>query len=96
MSRASASSPMRPFEGPKYHENARRGRGGDPCVYCGRPIKDTRKAVAIGVTDGGNRFYNVKDDQTEQQKDPAGCMGAHLLGPDCARKLKAQQQELFL
>ena len=86
---------MKPFEGPRYHENTECGGNRCPCAYCGKEIKDRAKAIPIGVTDGGNRFYNVKDDAAEEKKDPAGYMGGHLLGPDCARKLKAEHPELF-
>lgn len=86
---------MEPFSGPKYHENARRGGNRNPCAYCGKEIKKGSKEIWIGVTDGGARFYNVKDADAEHEKNPAGEMGGHQLGPDCAHKLKAQQPGLF-
>jgi hypothetical protein len=86
---------MKPFEGPNYHKNVDRGGNRRPCAYCGKEIKQSSSAVPIGVTGGGDRFFNVKDDAAEEKKDPGGYMGGHDLGPDCAKKLKAQQPELF-
>jgi len=86
---------MTPFGGPNYRRNADRSGQRAPCAYCGKKIQDHSRATFIGVADGGGRFFNVKDDAAEERKDPAGYMGGHLLGPDCARKLKAEQPGLF-
>jgi hypothetical protein len=86
---------MTPWGGPKYHENEKRGGSRNPCAYCGKEIKKSAKPVMMGVTDGGARFYNPKDYKKEYAANPGGEMGLHPLGPDCARKLKAEQPELF-
>lgn len=86
---------MTPFGGPKYHKNADRGGQRNPCAFCGKEVTDKDGAVAIGVTDGGARFFKAEDCEAEEKKNPAGFMGIHQLGSDCARKLKAQQPELF-
>jgi len=52
MSAATAYS-VRPFSGPKYHENAERAYSADliPCAICGKGVKDLAKAAKAVVID---------------------------------------------
>lgn len=79
-----------PFSGPRYHENAQRTGGEEPCVLCGRAIKDTATAPYAIVVDGGDRFALANE--TPNEKDP-GFMGGYPVGPECAKKLKPALRE---
>ena len=63
----------------KYEEY--RGDG-DPCVICGKPVKQDGKSHWIRLGGGGS--YAVTN--AEAAADPAGDLGAYPVGPTCWRK----------
>lgn len=84
---------VRPFSGPRFHENAERCRGNQmPCTICGNPIKDPAKAKQAIVINGGAAWGD------ENSPRDAGYMGAFPIGPDCHRKyaieLPATQEQV--
>lgn len=60
----------------------------DPCAVCGREVKQDSPAFWVVVVDGGARFEQA-DEKPVDENDP-GHMGLHVVGSDCARRLKAQ------
>jgi tRNA U34 2-thiouridine synthase MnmA/TrmU len=75
---------LRPFSGPEYKKNSKRGGEGTwPCALCGKPVKEP--SLFIEVTNGGATF--VKVGTVADENDP-GYMGCHRVGSDCAKKLK--------
>lgn len=88
MSAATAYS-VRPFSGPKYHENAERAYSADliPCAICGKGVKDLAKAAKAVVIDGGASWGN------ERSVQDAGYMGEWPVGSDCHRKHAARPAE---
>lgn len=75
---------MKPFSGPNYQENKRRiGIEEEPCAYCGKAVKNKNKALWVEVLVNGE-FAQDAPGSAESQ-------GAFPLGPDCARRFKAER-----
>lgn len=71
-----------PFDHPKYNDNEQRcGENDEPCVICGKPIKDKERAKWLRVVDGGDRFAT-----SDEVVDEAGDMGSYPIGSGCLRK----------
>lgn len=84
---------IRPFSGPRYHENQSRTGDRLPCAYCGKAVKPRGgKMYMAEVFDGGARFARVGDEPkslaSERSNDP-GYMGYFPVGPDCRKRLAA-------
>ncbi len=74
---------MKPFGGPDYRRNADRVGQYIPCAYCGKPVKNTAKALFVEVLVNG-RFAQDAPGSAESQ-------GAFPLGPDCARRYRIER-----
>lgn len=79
---------MRPFGGPDFLKNSKKCKNGQhPCAWCGKPVKNLDAAVLVFICcgqfepDGGREVHNWHDN----------CMESYPLGPDCARKYRAQR-----
>jgi len=88
------TSTLRPFSGPRHYENSMRANddphGADPCVYCGKGIKNGKATHFARVVDGGARF-GTKD---EPDNGP-GEMGVWPVGPECCKKLAKAGVEVW-
>lgn len=82
---------MKPFSGQKFRENESRCGDKWPCAYCGKPIKDRRKAVMAFICCGDFQPLSTEEDH----RNHASNMGGYPLGPDCARRLKKERPEIF-
>lgn len=75
-----------PFSHPNYRANMDRCGAFEPCVLCGKGVKNT-DAPRARVTGGGNAFA-AADEAASDDLGP-GDMGWFPVGPDCAKKLRA-------
>lgn len=80
----SEAKSMKPFSGSEYRKNA--GRAGEftPCVYCGKAVKNTAKALYVEVL--------VNGEFADDAPGSADSQGAFPLGPDCAERFKAERK----
>jgi hypothetical protein len=76
------------IQSPDYAKNARKCGEYEPCLICGRPIKQI--ARYINVHEGG---ATIVTDEERDALNAAGRanadMGVALIGPDCARQHRA-------
>lgn len=73
---------IKPFSGPNYHTNSDRPGNGQPCVLCGKHVKNPRKFAR--VTEGGARFAQVGETEADLSDD----MGWYAVGSECVKTLK--------
>ena len=66
-----------------YSKNVEKASFYSPCVICGKPVKNTKKAHFVNVIGGGSEFGTPDADPN----DP-GFMGAFPVGPECWRQYK--------
>lgn len=73
-------------ESEKYDENIDRYGDDNPCVRCGKPIKNEKYMVhlvqggsILAVADE-NKYYEINDDES-------GDMGMHLIGSECKKHI---------
>jgi hypothetical protein len=81
---------MKPFGGPNFAKNFDRGGGHLPCAYCGKRIKDTSKVVSVFICCDEFQPSSIE----EAHRAHGNNMGFYPLGPDCARKLRAERADL--
>lgn len=74
---------MKPFRGPDFRKNAERVGRYEPCVYCGKAIKNKDKAVYVEVLVSGE--FEVDAPRSAESQ------GAYPLGPDCARRFRIER-----
>ena len=78
----------KPF-GPEYQRRSGpngSGVNGDSCCLCGRPTKPGSRSW-VTVVDGGASFG------TREATQDAGYMGGFVVGPRCAKRLRAHGVE---
>lgn len=73
---------MPTFPMPKPSKRREERKAEQPCIVCGRHVSEPRYVVLV---QGGARLARIEDDQHWQEVDPAGYMGWHRIGPECAR-----------
>lgn len=78
---------MKPFRGPDFSRNAQRVGKHDPCAYCGKAVKNRARALFVEVCTCGE-FMQDHDGS----KCGGNSQGGFLLGPDCARRFKAERK----
>lgn len=74
---------MKPWSGPDYHKNVKRAGSKTPCAYCGKPVKG--KAFYVEILVNGEFAVDKPGSASSQ--------GGFPLGPDCARRFKAERSE---
>lgn len=79
---------MKPFGGPDFKQNESRCGAKWPCAWCGKPIKDNKKAVMVFICCG--EFEPAGGE--EAHKSHGNNMGGYPLGPDCARRFRAERK----
>lgn len=63
---------------------------GDPCVVCGKSVKQPWR-YWVHLVNGGDILHPDDEERfwkEATQDDLAGEMGIHAIGPDCAKKYK--------
>ena len=62
-----------------YSKNEKKCKGCDPCLICGKPIKNISKAKQIQLLTNGNIVSSNQEFDNSQ--------GLFYVGSDCAKKL---------
>lgn len=81
---------MKPWSGPDFRRNADRAGKHDPCAYCGKAIKNKSRAIMVEVCPCGK--FIVDGDHSKC----GPSQGGFLLGPNCAKRFKAERAEADL
>lgn len=69
---------------PQHGRNADRCKENEePCVICGRPVKDGRATAWVHVHQGGSSVVTEEEAKT---LDPASDLGCWPVGSDCLRR----------